>query len=260
MDQRDQYSEDNTIDGFTSGGDAETIQFNAVGSDAGGSGSGYGMGEDIGGAGYGTSENIGGTVRDTVQQVQDTAGSVAGQAQETVGRVAEQVRQTASTRLQDQKDQAAQGISNVAERVREMSLNMQDQGAVAEYMDRAAWQLQRVSDYLQEKDLRDIAIEVEHFARRQPTMFLAGGFLLGLLGARFIKSSARQLQTQGSTGSQGSQGARSLPQVAHFTTQGDYTVEGRSGEGLYATGADLDDAQTIRSTYVVTPRDGGSEG
>jgi len=174
-----------------------------------------------------------------------------------VGRVADQVRQTASTRIQDQKSRAVEGISNVADTMREMSLNMQDQGAVAEYMDRAAWQLQRVSDYLQEKDLRDIAIEVEHFARRQPTMFLAGGFLLGLLGARFIKSSARQIQTQGATGGQG---GRALPQVAHFTTQGDYTVEGRSGEELYATGADLDDGQTIRSTYVVTPRDGGSEG
>ncbi|MDQ3929995.1 MAG: hypothetical protein M3328_12725, partial [Chloroflexota bacterium] len=180
MDQRDQYSEGNTIDGFASGSDAETIQFHAVESNTDESG-----------------QDIEGTVRDTVQQVQETAGNVAGQAQETVGRVADQVKQTASTRIEDQKNRAVEGISNVADTMREMSLNMQDQGVVAEYMDRAAWQLQRVSDYLQEKDLRDIAIEVEHFARRQPTMFLAGGFLLGLLGARFIKSSARQLQTQG---------------------------------------------------------------
>ena len=245
MDQRDQYSEDNSIDGFASGSDGATIQFDAVESNTGGSG------------GSGTGQDIGGTVSDTVQQVKETAGNVAGQAQETVGKVADQVRQTASTRLEDQKNRAVEGISNVADQVREMSLNMQDQGAVAEYMDRAAWQLQRVSDYLQEKDLRDIAIEVEHFARRQPTMFLAGGFLLGLIGARFIKSSARQLQAQGATGTQG---RAAQPEIVHFTTRGDYTVEGRSGEGLEAMGAGADDEQTFRSTHVFTPRDGGSEG
>ncbi|HEX8219714.1 MAG TPA: hypothetical protein VF914_10960 [Chloroflexia bacterium] len=249
MDQRDQYSEGNGVDGFSTGSDAETIQFDAVGADAGYATSG--------GSGTGdTGQDIGGTVRGTVQQVQETAGNVAGQAQETVSRVADQVRQTASTRLEDQKNRAVEGISNVAEQVREMSLNMHDQGAVAEYMDRAAWQLQRFSDYLQEKDLRDIAIEAEHFARRQPTMFLAGGFLLGLLGARFLKSSARQLQTQGYAGGSSGSGS-SAPQVVHFTTQGNNTVEGRSGAGLPA-GADGED--TFRSTYVVTPRDGGSEG
>jgi hypothetical protein len=246
MDQRDQYSEGNSADGFSTGSDAETIQFDAVGADTG-----YATSGGTGDAG----QDIGGTVRGTVQQVQETAGNVAGQAQETVSRVADQVRQTASTRLEDQKNRAVEGISNVAGQVREMSLNMHDQGAVAEYMDRAAWQLQRFSDYLQEKDLRDIAIEAEHFARRQPTMFLAGGFLLGLLGARFLKSSARQLQTQGYA-SGGSTGSSAVPQVVHFTTQGNNTVEGRSGAGL-ATDADGED--TFRSTYVVTPRDGGSE-
>ncbi|HVG00037.1 MAG TPA: hypothetical protein VND68_09380 [Chloroflexia bacterium] len=246
MDQRDQYSEGNGIDGFSTGSDAETIQFDAIGADAGYAASGSTGTTDAG-------QDIGGTVRGTVQQVQETAGNVAGQAQETVGRVADQVRQTASTRLEDQKNRAVEGISNVAEQVREMSLNMQDQGAVAEYMDRAAWQLQRFSDYLQEKDLRDLVIEAEHFARRQPTMFLAGGFLLGLLGARFLKSSARQLQTQGYAGG-GSGGSSSGSQVVHFTTQGDNTVEGRAGLPVDADGGD-----TFRSTYVVTPRDGGSE-
>lgn len=255
MDQRDQYAEGSTIDGFSTSGDAETIQFDAVESNTGRARSG-------GGAGGGeTGQDIGGTVRDTVQQVQETAGNVAGQAQETVGRVTEQVRETASTRLEDQKTRAVEGISSVAQTVRDMSQNMQDQGAVAEYMDRAAWQLQRFSDYLQERDLRDLVVEVERFARRQPTMFLAGGFLVGLLGVRFLKSSARQLQAQGTTGGRS---GPSLPQVAHFTTQGDYTVEGRSGAGLPATstgaGTAAGGGDTIRSTYVVTPRDGGSEG
>lgn len=248
MDQRDQYSEGNGVDGFSTGSDAETMQFDAIGADTGYTASGGTGTTDAG-------QDIGGTVRGTVQQVQETAGNVAGQAQETVGRVADQVRQTASNRLEDQKNRAVEGISNVAEQVREMSLNMQDQGAVAEYMDRAAWQLQRFSDYLQEKDLRDLAIEAEHFARRQPTMFLAGGFLLGLLGARFLKSSARQLQAQGYS-SGGSRSSSSAPQVVHFTTQGDNTVEGRSGAELPM---DADGGDTFRSTYVVTPRDGGSE-
>lgn len=252
MDQREQYSDENPVDGYSTGSDGETIQLDAVEPKKKRGASG-------GGANDQAAQDIGGTVRDTVQQVQETASNVAGQAQETVGKVADQVRQTASTRIEDQKARAVEGIANVADKVREMSLSMQDQGAVAEYMDRAAWQLQKVSDYLQEKDLRDIAVEVEHFARRQPTMFLAGGFLLGLLGARFLKSSARQLQTQEYTGGQGSS---SQPQVVHFTTQGDYTVEGRAGDAFETTGIPaLGDGDTFRSTYAITPRDGnGSEG
>jgi hypothetical protein len=42
---------------------------------------------------------------------------------------------------------------------------------------------------LQERDIDQIAFEVQDMARRQPAMFLGGAFLLGFMAARFLKSS-----------------------------------------------------------------------
>lgn len=230
-------------------GDAHTTEFEVL--DAGSTG-----GSDAWSAsGSGTGGEIKDTVRGTVQEVQDTAGEVVSQAQDTASRVIDQVRQTASYRVEDQKSRAAEGVASVADAVQQVSRNLPEQGAVAEYMDRAAWQLQQFSEYLATRDVRDLVVEVEHFARRQPTMFLAGGLLLGMLGARFLKSSARQLEVERTSAPSG---GRSLPQVTHFTTQGNYTVEGRSGEGLMTD--DYDSGDTIRSTYVVSPREDSSEG
>jgi hypothetical protein len=41
--------------------------------------------------------------------------------------------------------------------------------------------------------------EAEDFARRQPALFLGGAFALGLLGARFLKSSGQQASQGGSS-------------------------------------------------------------
>ena len=51
--------------------------------------------------------------------------------------------------------------------------------------------------------------QVEQYARRQPAIFLGGAFALGLLGARFLKSSNPQTATTQPLGSTASN--RSLP-------------------------------------------------
>jgi hypothetical protein len=120
-----------------------------------------------------------------VQQVKETAGQVAGQVQEK-----------AKSQIETQKDRAAEGISSMAQALRQtgQQLRDQDQTPVAQYADTAADQIERVSNFLRERDLNDIVVEVERFARRQPALFLGGAFALGLLGARFIKSSGEQAQ------------------------------------------------------------------
>lgn len=249
MDLHGQNTGGDGVDTGVGLGDAQTTEFEVL--DAGRTGGS--AGRKASGAGAG--EEIKDTVRGTVQEVQDTAGEVVSQAQDTASRVIDQVRQTTSVRIEDQKSRAAEGVANVADTIQQVSRNLPDQGVVSEYMDRAAWQLQQFSEYLATRDVRDLAVEVERFARRQPTMFLAGGLLLGMLGARFLKSSARQFEAEQAAAPSPN---RRLPQVAHFTTQGNYTVEGRSGSGLIMDDAETGD--TIRSTYVVSPREDGSEG
>jgi hypothetical protein len=59
----------------------------------------------------------------------------------------------------------------------------------------AADQLQQVAGYLREHDVKQLVREVESFARREPVLFAGGTFLLGLIGARFLKSKPVQEET-----------------------------------------------------------------
>jgi len=63
-------------------------------------------------------------------------------------------------------------------------------GDFGRYADRAAEQLERLSSYLKDHDLRGFVRDTETFARRRPDLFLGGTFLAGLALARFLKSSA----------------------------------------------------------------------
>jgi len=129
--------------------------------------------------------------REVTGQVKDTVGQVADQAQQAAGHVVDQARQQVSSRLVDQKDRAAEGLTSVAQALRQTSqqLRMQDQQTVTGYIESAASQVERISNYLKHNDLGGLIDDVEQFARRQPALFLGGTFVLGLLGARFLKSS-----------------------------------------------------------------------
>jgi hypothetical protein len=99
-----------------------------------------------------------------------------------------------------QKDRAAEGLGSVAQALRQtgQQLQGQNQEAFTSYIDRAASQVDRFSTYLQQKDMGQLVYDVERFARRQPALFLGGAFVLGLLGARFLKSSSPEQASMGS--------------------------------------------------------------
>ena len=132
-----------------------------------------------------------------VEQAQQKVGEVASQVQEKAGEMVEQVRRTASTRLDQQKDQATGSLWSVANAIRRTGeeLRDKDQGAIAQVTDKAAEQVERLSSFLGHRDVNQIVNEVQHFARRQPGLFLGGAFALGLLGARFLKSSSQSSQS-----------------------------------------------------------------
>jgi len=146
-------------------------------------------------ASYGTSYNQSSTTgsQGTVDQVKETAGQLADQAQEKASQVADQARGVVASRLSDQKGRAAESLGGVAGALRQtsQSLRDQDQVGVTDYVDSAANQLERISGYLQNTDIGDLVDDVERFARRQPSVFLGGAFVLGLVAARFLKSSSR---------------------------------------------------------------------
>jgi len=110
---------------------------------------------------------------------------------ESAQSLADQVRQQASSRLSTQKDRAVQGLTSLADAARQTSqqLRDKDQTGIATYLEGAADQVVRFSERLGQKDLGEIVDDVERFAHRQPAVFLGVSFGIGLLGARFLKSS-----------------------------------------------------------------------
>ena len=105
--------------------------------------------------------------------------------------IMDKVRQGATTQLGSQKDKATDGIGTVAQAVRQTSqqLRGQQHDTIANYIDQAAQQLEQFSTRLRDKDVGELMRDAQQFARRRPAVFVTSAFALGLLGARFLKSS-----------------------------------------------------------------------
>ncbi len=129
-----------------------------------------------------------------LSEAKDVAASVAGQAKELVG-----------TEVARRAERSANDISDVARALRQTKQGLQDNIA-APYIDTAADQLERLSRFLRTADAPQMVRSVETFARREPLVFLGGAFALGMLAARFLKSSAHH--GAGWSGSRGRQWGR----------------------------------------------------
>jgi hypothetical protein len=103
----------------------------------------------------------------------------------------DQAREAAVTQANTGVEAATDRLQHVAHAVRQtsQSLREQDQPQIAMLAERTAEQVEKASGYFAGKDVRDLVGEVERFARREPAVFLAGGLTIGLLAARFLKSS-----------------------------------------------------------------------
>ena len=127
-----------------------------------------------------------------VDQAKSTASDVVDQAKSTAGEVVGQAKDVATTKISDQKEQAADSLGAVADTLRQTTQQLRGQnlGPLVGVADSAATQLEDLSRYLRDSNVEDLVRDVEGFARRQPVLFLSGAFAIGLLAARFLKSSA----------------------------------------------------------------------
>jgi hypothetical protein len=136
----------------------------------------------------GTSTGSGGSATATARGLID-------QAKETAGQAYDAVADKAATKLNEQKSTLSGGLTTVAESVRQVGENLgaspTDSGlaeAAAKYTNTAARKLEDVAGYFETKNVREMARDLEGFARRNPAVFLGAAFGLGFLAARFLKS------------------------------------------------------------------------
>ena len=131
----------------------------------------------------------------TANADQQAAGAPLDQAREKAQRLVataqERAVETVQARFDEQKLRAADSLSSVAQTLRSSTQNFQTgQDGIGRYINEAADRVDNLAHYLHDRELNEIVDQVEDFARRQPVAFLGGAFALGVLGARFLKSSA----------------------------------------------------------------------
>jgi hypothetical protein len=132
----------------------------------------------------GTGPGTGSGAREQVRQAKD---KVMDQAKSTF----RDARDRAGSTLSQGRQQAADQIGGIGSAFRRTgdTLRQEDQARFADVADNVAQQIDRVADYLRTSDGRTMSRDFENLARRQPALVFAGAFAVGVLAARFLKSS-----------------------------------------------------------------------
>jgi hypothetical protein len=101
------------------------------------------------------------------------------------------IQQRVTSRVDEQKNRAADGLGGIADVFRTASNELRNENeTLASYVDMASDQLRRFATQIRERGVGDMVEDVNQFARRRPALFIGGAFLLGVGLARFLKSSA----------------------------------------------------------------------
>jgi len=144
--------------------------------------------------GYGS-----GSLSEAAKGTKDLAADVGREVRRDAGGLVEEAKHTLDAQVSTFKARAVDQIDGVADAIRHTGehLRSQDAGVISEYVEGAANRVELVSAYLRSRSLRDMTSDVERLARREPALFLGGAFVAGLLGGRFLKSSAPERSQRG---------------------------------------------------------------
>lgn len=115
------------------------------------------------------------------------------------GSLVERGKDRVRNAVDERKGRVARSLSSVATSLKTSSQELRngDDGAIGGYVERVAEQLDRAAGYLDRSDVDDLVSGVERFARRNPALFIGAAFAVGVLGARFLKSSGASGETDG---------------------------------------------------------------
>lgn len=122
--------------------------------------------------------------------------SLINQAKSAAGDVYESVADKAASTIDEQKAGLTGRLTGVADTVRRLSGTLHEteaddaiSGYAAKYTDTAAQKIESIAKYFDSSEMKDIARDLESYARRNPAVFLGSAFAIGIMAARFLKSS-----------------------------------------------------------------------
>jgi hypothetical protein len=108
----------------------------------------------------------------------------------------ERAQTQATEKIRGAKSDAAQTLTSLANSLHQSGsqLKGEQQAMAGDYLERAADGIEKVASYLQNTDAGEVVDSLERFARRRPELFIGGAFAVGLIAARFLKSSSSRTQ------------------------------------------------------------------
>jgi hypothetical protein len=117
---------------------------------------------------------------------------ITGLAKHVATQVVEHTRDLVGERVSQRAGKSVSDLNSLADALRLTGKQLEGNMA-SPLIDKAADQVQRVGALLEAANGREALQAVERFARTEPTLFVGGAIALGLIGARFLKSSAKNL-------------------------------------------------------------------
>ncbi|HEY2866883.1 MAG TPA: hypothetical protein VGJ02_07315 [Pyrinomonadaceae bacterium] len=137
-----------------------------------------------------------GSAADPGNKLKDSATDLYEHAKDTASDSYDAVATKAKTAVNEQKNQFSAGLKTVADSIRHMGGQLRDApesnrltDVTSDFTGKAAGTIDNVANYFDRKDPREMVRDVQGFARRNPAIFFGTAFALGLLAARFLKSS-----------------------------------------------------------------------
>ena len=121
----------------------------------------------------------------------DTAHGTTQAVKERAGAIWDDAKETARTKMNQQKDAAAEGLGEVAGALRDAARRQSGDGAgepLARLTGSAADGLERLSSTLRNKDVSAMLRDMDNFARNQPVAFFGLALAAGFLAVRFLKA------------------------------------------------------------------------
>jgi hypothetical protein len=128
------------------------------------------------------------------QAARDLKNKASHAAKELVSQAGAKLR----TSAQEQKAAGADRVSGIADAIRRTADGLEGElPQAAQYVRRAASELQNVSDAVRRRDVTEVVRGVQDFARRQPTAFLGAAVIAGFVAVRFLKTSSQHAAESG---------------------------------------------------------------
>lgn len=146
------------------------------------------------------------------QSVKDAGGHVTQTAADQAKEVAAETRQQARDLMHEGRQQlreqavsgqqkAAQGLTTVADELREMAEGSSQSGTASELARQGADRLNQLASWLQNREPGDLIEEVRSFARRRPGAFLLGAALAGVAAGRLTGGGVAAVKQSGDNSS-----------------------------------------------------------